>query len=90
MLDAWIAMQETHSASYTAADLFEKMDNWNWPVFSKTCRSPLVLGQALRRLAGVSGWVGRITSTVVREGPDRQAKTLWTITKAAPLAGGGP
>ncbi len=65
----------------TASELFVDLEGVYFPNFAKTCRSALVLGQALRRLANAPGWHGRISSETVRVGANRSKQTVWTVRK---------
>lgn len=83
LLDGWLAGLNEESVSKSAADLYADLNGALWPTFDKTCRSPLVLGQALHRLSSVTGWKGRISSEVIRKGEGRQPQTIWTLRKVA-------
>jgi hypothetical protein len=90
VLDTWMATNEAESISVTAADLYAQLDGVHWRTFDKTCRTPQVLGMALQRLASRDGWTGRISSEVVREGENRQPKTVWTLRKTPTASADGP
>ncbi len=82
LIESWLDSPGIGDATGTAADLFGHLDRFHAPHFVKTCRSPLVLSQALRRLTHVPSWSGRISSE--RSGPNKT--TRWRIRKTEPVA----
>jgi hypothetical protein len=82
LIEEWLPTCNGISFSGSAVSLFEELDTFHVSTFVKTCRSPLVLSQALRRLSHVKAWSERVTSA--RVGLNKT--TVWTIRKSLPEA----
>lgn len=83
-LDRWLAERAETEFTGTAEQLFGTLNAVDWVVWDRLCKDPTHLGQALARLSRTNGWQGRISSEIVREGPHRQPKTVWTLRKDLP------
>ena len=70
----------------SAVALYGELEIQHGQTFRSVCHSPVILGQALRRLGRVDGWRGRITSQHVRKGTNYQKQTEWTVRRALPGA----
>ena len=82
LIETWLGSMEGTEIDGSAAALYALLAGFHSPHLGKTCRAPLTLSQALRRMSHVGVWAGRISSA--RTGAN--GGTVWTLRKSESLA----